>query len=61
MIELGKIDIIIKVLLLSYHKALPREGQLVVVVHVMAHVGQKYNSILVIGQNFTGMPRSQYP
>ena len=43
MIELGRIDIIAEVLLLSSHVALPREGHLEAVVHVMAHVGQKYN------------------
>ena len=44
MTELGRIDIITEVSLLSTHIALPREGHLEAVVHVMAHVGQKYNS-----------------
>ena len=47
MIELRRIDIITEVLLLSSHVALPREGHLEAAVHVMAHVGQKYNSRLV--------------
>ena len=47
MVELGRIDIITKVSLLSSHVALPREGHLEAAVHVMAHVGQKYNSRLV--------------
>ena len=47
MIELGRINIITKVSLLSSHVALPREGHLDAVVHVMAHVGQRYYSRLV--------------
>ena len=47
MIELGWIDIITKILLLSFHVALPREGHLGATVHVMAHVGQRYNSKLL--------------
>ena len=51
MIELGRINIITEVLILSSYVALPREGHLeaalYVVVHVMPHVGQKYNSRLV--------------
>ena len=43
MIELGRIDIITKVSLLSSQVALPREGHLEAAVHVMAHVGQRYN------------------
>ena len=43
MIELGRFDIITKVSLLLSHIALPREGHLEAVVHVMAHVGQRYN------------------
>ena len=46
-IELGRIDIISEVSLLSLRVALLREGHLDVAVHVMAHVGQIYNSILV--------------
>ena len=47
MIKLGRIDIITKVSLLSSHVVLPREGQLDAAVHVMAHVGQRYNYRLV--------------
>ena len=47
MIELERINIITEVLLLSSHTALPREGPLEAAVHVMAHVGQRYNSRLV--------------
>ena len=47
MIESGRIDIITKVMLFSSHVATPRDGHLKVAVHVMAHVGQRYNSILL--------------
>ena len=39
MIELGRVDIMMEVSLLSSHVALPREGHLEAAVHVMAHVG----------------------
>ena len=42
-----RINIITEVLLLSSHVALPREGHLDAAVHVMAHVGQRYNFRLV--------------
>ena len=47
MIKLGRIDIITKVSLLSSHVALHREGHLEAAIHIMAHVGQRYNSRLV--------------
>ena len=52
MIELRRIDIITKVLLLSSDIALPREGHLEVAVHVMAHVGNKYSSRLVYDSSY---------
>ena len=47
MIELGRIDIITEVSLLSSHVALTREGHLEAAVHIIVHVGQRYNSRLV--------------
>ena len=44
MIELGRIDMITKVFLMSSHVALPREGHLDAAVHAIVHVGQRYNS-----------------
>ena len=43
-IKLGRIDIITNVSLFSSHAALPREGHFDAAIHVMAHVGQRYNS-----------------
>ena len=45
MIELGR-DIKVKVSLLSPHVVMLREGHLEAAVHIMANVGQRYNSRL---------------
>ena len=47
MVELGRIEMITKVSLLSSHIALSTDGHQEAAVHVMAHVGQKYNFRLV--------------
>ena len=47
MIEVGRINIITKVSLLSTHVVHLIEGHLDSEVHVMAHVGHKYNSRVV--------------
>ena len=47
MTELGRINIITEVLLLSSHVVLPRERHLEAAIHTMAHVGQRYNSRLL--------------
>ena len=52
MIKLGRIDITTKVSLMSSHVALPREEHLDAAVHVMSHVGQRYNSRLVYDPSY---------
>ena len=52
MVELGRIDLITKVSLLSSHVALPKEGHLEAAMHVIAHVCQKYNSRLVYDPSY---------
>ena len=47
MIDLGRINTITKVLLLSFYLALPRKAYLDAAVHVMTHVGERYDSRLV--------------
>ena len=44
MIELGRIDIITKALILSSHVALLRKGHFNAAVYNMTYVGQRYNS-----------------
>ena len=58
MIELGRIDIITQVSLLSSHVALPGEGHLEAAVHDMAHVGQRYNSRLVYDLSYPEIDHS---
>ena len=60
MIELGRIDIITKVLLLSSHAALPREGHLEGAVHVMAHIDQRYNSRLLYDPSYLEIDHSVF-
>ena len=60
MIELGRIDIITKVSLLSSHVALPREGHLDAVMHAMAHVGQRNNSRLVYDPMYSEIDHSVF-
>ena len=51
-IELGRIDTITELSLLSSHVALSREGHLEVAVHIMANIGQRYNSRLVYDPSY---------
>ena len=54
------IDIITEVSLLSSHVAFPREGHLEAAVHVMAHVGQRYNSRLVYDPTYPEIDHSVF-
>ena len=60
MIELGRMSIITKVSLLLSHIALPREGHLEAAVHVMAHVGQRYNSRLLYHPSYPEIDHSVF-
>ena len=60
MIELGRIDIIMEVSLLSSHIALPIEGHSEAAINVMAHVGQKYNSRLVYDSTYPEIDHSVF-
>ena len=60
MIELGRNDIIMEVLLLSSHVAHPREGHLEAAVHVMAHIDQRYNSKLVHNPSYLEVDHSVF-
>ena len=53
-------DIITKVLSLSSHVALHREEHLEAAVHVMVHVGQRYNSSLVYDPSFLEIDHSVF-
>ena len=60
MIELERIDIFMKVSLLSSHIALPSERHLEASVHVMAHVGQRYSSRLVYDPSYLEIDHSVF-
>ena len=60
MVKLGRIYMITNALLLSSHVALPREGHLDSAVHVMAHVGQRYNSRLVYDPSYPEIDHSVF-
>ena len=60
MTELGIIDTITKVSLLSSHLALPREGHLKAAVHVIGYIGQKYSSRLVYDPTYPDIDHSVF-
>ena len=60
MIELGRINMIIEVSLLSSHIALPREGHQEASVHVMMHIVQRYNSRLVYDPSYPEIDHSVF-
>ena len=60
MIELGMIDIITKVLLLSSHLALSKVVHLNTPVHVMACLGQRYYSRLVYDTSYQEINHSVF-
>ena len=57
---MGRIDIITKMSLLSSHVALPKEGRLEAAIHVMAHVGQRYNSRLMYDPSYPEIDHSDF-
>ena len=59
-IKLGRIDIMIKVPLLSSLVALSREGHLDAAEHASFHVGQRYNSKLVYDPSYPEIDHSVF-
>ena len=49
-----------ELLLLSFHVGLPRKGHFNAAVHVMAHVGQRYNSRLVYDPSYPEIDHSVF-
>ena len=60
MIELGSINIITEVSLLSSHVSLPREGHLEAAINVVAHVGQRYYFRLVYDPSYPEIDHSVF-
>jgi hypothetical protein len=51
-VELGRIDIITEVSMLSTYLCLPREGHLDTMFHVFAHLAMHHNSRVVFDPNY---------
>ena len=51
-VELGQIDILMEVSLLSSHLALPREGHLDAVFHLFAYLEKRHNAWIVFDPNY---------
>ena len=60
MIELGRIDMIAKMSLLSSHVALPAKEHLEAAVHAMTHVGQRYHSRLLYDPFYPEIDHSDF-
>ena len=58
--EIGRVDIITEVSLLASHLALPREGHLDALIHVVGHLKLKYNSRLVFDPTYPEVDRSKF-
>ena len=60
MIELGRIDMITKVLLLSSHIALLSEGHLEAAVHIITHIRERYNYRLVYDPSYPEIDHNSF-
>ena len=52
MVEIGRINIVTDISLLSYHLVIPREGHLEAAIHVMSYFHLKYNSRLLFDSTY---------
>ena len=58
--KLGRINVTTEVSLLLPHVVLPKEKHLEAAIHVMAHVGQRYNSRLVYDLSYPEIDHSVF-
>ena len=58
--EVGRVDIITEVSMMASQMAMPREGNLEVVFHVLAFLCQKYNSSMVFDPNYPVINASNF-
>lgn len=59
-VELGRVDIITEVSMLSAHLALPREGHLEAVYHIYAYLDKKHNSRIVFDPTYPDIDMSKF-
>ena len=55
MVEIGRINIVTEISLLSLHLVTPREGHLEAAIHVMSYLHLKHNSRLVFDPTYTSL------
>ena len=58
MVELGRLDIAVEVLQLSYFLSMPRQEHLVNALHIMSYLKIKHNSRLVLDPSYPGIDMS---
>jgi hypothetical protein len=61
MLELGRIDITIKISMLSSYLAYPREGHLKAALHVMGYLRLKHNSRLIFDPTYPDIDQTAFP
>jgi hypothetical protein len=61
MVELGRIDIVTKVSLLSSHLAYPREGHLETALHIMYYLCQKHNTRFIFDPTYPKIDMGMFP
>ena len=61
MVELGRVDIITEVSVLSSHLALPREGHLEAVFHIYAYLKKKHNTRMVFDPSYPMINEDNFP
>ncbi len=61
MVELGCIDIVTEVSLLSSHLAFPREGHLERTLHIMSYLSQEHNTRLIFDPTYPKIDMGQFP
>ena len=60
MVELGRIDIAVKVSQLSSFLVIPRQGHLINALHIMSYLKIKHNSRLVLDPSNPGIDMSEF-
>jgi hypothetical protein len=61
MVELGRIDIVTEVSLLSSHLMYPHEGHLETALHMMSYLSQKHNTRLIFDLTCPKIGMGQFP
>jgi hypothetical protein len=61
MVELGRIDIVIEVSMLSSYLACPRKGHLENALHVMGYLRLKHNSQLIFVPTYPDIDQTAFP